>query len=87
MGSIYTNIISRTLTINILVALIGSAVGFLVTHFFIPWHEASEIRIDLGVHYPQRYVEANYMHFGAYCGGIAGVILGLLFLIKQNQKA
>jgi hypothetical protein len=72
------------ITINIGTAFLGSLTGYLVSSFLIPPAQ-SGIFVDFGTTNPENYIQAAYMHTGSYYGGVAGLVLGIIFLLKVNS--
>ena len=77
--------IMNAILINICFAFLGSMIAYLIAKFFISY-ENSGVFIDFGTQNPQNYLEAAFMNTGSYIGGIVGIIPGILYLLKKNQK-
>ena len=75
--------IFKAISLNILLALIGSIIGYFIG-FLIPW-EDSGIWMEFGTQNSQKYVQANFMHSGAYYGGILGLIFGIIYLFRNKS--
>ena len=78
------NILSA-ISLNLMVAFIGSIVGYILAHFFIP-QENTGVFIDFGIQRPQNYIEAAYMNTGSYYAGFFGLVIGIIYLAMKNQK-
>lgn len=77
--------IKNAILINIGFAFLGSFIAYLIAKFFVSY-ENSGVFIDFGTQNPQNYLEAAFMHTGSYIGGIAGIVAGIIYLLKSNQK-
>lgn len=73
----------KAILINLGIAAIGSFICYLIALFF-PL-EKSPVFIDFGTQNPKNYLEAAFMHEGSYIGGMIGLIVGILFLLKMNR--
>ena len=74
------NNVKNAMLINIGFAFFGS----LIAKFFIKY-ENSGVFIDFGTQNPQNYLEAAFMNTGSYFGGIVGIIVGIIYLLKKNK--
>ena len=97
LGTIYTIIfvfmntksnfknILNAILINISFAILGSLIAYLIAKFFVSY-ENSGVFMDFGTQNPQNYLEAAFMNTGSYIGGIIGIVVGIIYLLKKNQK-
>jgi len=79
------NNIKNAILINIGFAFLGSLIAYLIAKFFIKF-EDSGVFIDFGTQNPQNYLEAAFMNTGSYFGGVVGIIIGIIYLLKKNQS-
>ncbi|MFV0156787.1 hypothetical protein OBK03_13590 [Empedobacter falsenii] len=78
--------IINAIIINIAFTILGSFIAFIIAKFFISYQN-SGVFMEFGTKNPQNYLEAAFMNTGSYYGGIIGIIAGIIYLRKRNQKA
>ncbi|MDM1139977.1 hypothetical protein [Empedobacter sp. R132-2] len=77
--------IKNAILINIGFSILGSLIAYLIAKIFVDYKN-SGVFMEFGTQNPQNYLEAAFMNTGSYFGGIAGIVAGIIYLLKKSQK-
>lgn len=73
----------RRIRINLLYAIVGCFVGFLIGKYLISWENSTIRDVEYATH-PQNFISVHFMHKGGFICGVVGVFVSTFYLIKYR---
>lgn len=77
--------IFKSIGINFSITLIGSFLGYLIAILFFDI-ENVPFKIEIDIINTRNYINAMFMHSGAYYGSYFGIVISIIYLINKNKK-
>ena len=77
--------IFNSIVINFSFALIGSLLGYFIAILFFDL-ENVPFKVEIDIINIKNYINAMFMHSGAYYGSYFGMAISIVYLIYKNQK-